>query len=341
MTAMPTRRRFLRIAAIHAASLAVPGLWAARGDRRRPMRPAGWRGIALGAEASIRIYGEDMPEAHAVLRECQAEILRLEAIFSLYDARSALARLNRQGNLADAPPELVELIAEAHRFSVLTDGAFDISIHPLCELLARDGAAADEPAIGRALELVDYRRIECRERAIRFAAAGMRITLNGIAQGYITDRIADLLRRRGFSRVLVDIGEKRALDGHPDGRPWRIGIESPFDRGRIVDVIEIDNRALATSGGYGERYDARGVRHHLLDGRTGLSRHFFASVSALAPTATTADALSTCLAVIQPDKAAAVLSQFPHAEAVLVRSDGGRIERIPAPSLSATHAQVL
>jgi thiamine biosynthesis lipoprotein len=149
----------------------------------------------------------------------------------------------------------------------------------------------------------------------------MAATLNGIAQGYITDRIADLLRDAGMTGVLVDLGEIRALDA-PGDRPWRIGIENPRKPGGIAETMSLQGAALATSGGYGMAFDAQGRFHHLFDPATGRSATGCLSASAVARDATTADALATALAVAGPDRAQALLTAFGGSRARLTLPDG-------------------
>jgi thiamine biosynthesis lipoprotein len=104
-------------------------------------------------------------------------------------------------------------------------------------------------------------------------------------------------------------------------------VEAPDERGTWLDIIELADRALATSGGYGEVFQP-GRRHHLLDARTGLSRHEWASVTVIAEHAATADALSTCLAVLDPAQAATVLARFPGVAAYVVRPGARRLEHL-------------
>ena len=130
----------------------------------------------------------------------------------------------------------------------------------------------------------------------------MAITLNGIAQGYITDRIVDILREAGIDRSLVDMGETRAMGDRPDGGPWIVGLEDPIHSGRVAQRIEIENQAVATSGGYGTQFDAAGHFNHLFDPATGGTSWRYLSVSVVAPTATVADALSTAFSLMPLDK---------------------------------------
>ncbi|MFQ5467170.1 MAG: FAD:protein FMN transferase, partial [Kiloniellaceae bacterium] len=105
----------------------------AHGAARRVYR---WRGIALGAPATIAIHHRDEAEARRLIALSRAEIARLEAVFSLYLPSSALARLNGDGRL-DAPPlDLVTLLGAVRAWSARTGGAFDATVQPLWHLYA-------------------------------------------------------------------------------------------------------------------------------------------------------------------------------------------------------------
>ena len=162
---------------------------------------------------------------------------------------------------------------------------------------------------------------------IALARPGMAVTLNGIAQGYITDRIADLLRAEGMRHVLIDLGEVRAIGTHPDGRPWRIGLADPADPTRIAARIGLSGLALATSGGYGTRFEPTGRHNHLLDPRTGRCAPPLRSVSVLARDAATADAASTALSLLEEGEFDAALTRLGAIEAHLLGPDGPAIIR--------------
>ena len=315
---------------------AVAGLPLLRGVGARAAAPlVTWEGSALGAPARITLAHPDRDAAERLFAACVAEIRRLEALFSLHRNDSEISRLNRDGALAAPATETVRLLAEAKRFAVLTGGAFDITVQPLWRLYAEhfaahpgDGEGPAESAVSAARALVDYRALSLDDHRVAFARAGMAITLNGIAQGFITDRVAELLRSRGIANVLLDLGENRALDSHPEGRPWRIGLVDPFAPERTEAVVEIANRAVATSGGYGTRFAVDPRFHHLFAPATGRSANHHASVSVLADTATTADALSTGLFVAPPETAARVVAALPGIEVRLTDADGGK-HRLP------------
>lgn len=327
-----TRRRVLGIsAAIAGLGLVMPGTLA------RATAPAEslhvWRGIALGADATLILHDEDPSRARRLIGMVLREIARLEAIFSLYRADSALVRLNADGRL-DAPPldlvRLLELCRQLHRAS---GGAFDPTVQPLWALLRRhfedaaagavEGPSAAEMAEARAR--LGFSRVDCSARRIVFARAGMALTLNGIAQGYIADRACDLLYDHGVAQALVDLGEARALGEHPSGRPWRAVVPDPTGGTAAVDVpFRHGVRALATSSPFGTCFDAAARFSHLFDPASGGSEAACRAVSVTAASAADADGLSTAIAV-RPGVAGRLVAAWPGAGARLLGLDGAAV----------------
>ncbi|MGI9490154.1 MAG: FAD:protein FMN transferase [Geminicoccaceae bacterium] len=310
------RRRFIGIAA--ASVLSGPAAGGAAFDVR-------WQGQALGAEANIVLAHHDRRRADAVLSACQEEIRRLENIFSLFRRDSAIVRLNQDGRLDGAPAALIELLGIARHFSELSDGAFDITVQPLWQAFSRGGNCPER--VKAALELVDWRQVHVDGRAISFGRPNMAITLNGIAQGYITDRVTAMLRVHGFDRVLVNMGEYRGLGRRADGRPWRVGIGRPDGRG-LFDNIALENRAIATSSPLGTSLGCEGnaLAHHLFNPKTGRPATGWRSVSVIADRAAIADGLSTTIAVAEPSHAERLLKEGGGRRAILLSADGQRID---------------
>jgi thiamine biosynthesis lipoprotein len=329
MNARATRRRFLAITAAVAGAAVLP----ARASPGGPLHV--WAGTALGAMATLRLYHPEAETARRLIDRCRAEIDRLERVFSLYRPDSAISRLNAAGELEAPPLDLVRLLDESRRVSVLTDGAFDVTVQPLWLLyathFARPGAnpaGPSEAALHAARERVGQRALEIAADRIRFDRPGMAVSLNGIAQGYITDRISELLRREGLESVLVELGEARAFGRHPDGLPWRAALPGP-EAGEILR-LPLEDRAIATSMSLGFRFDEGGRFGHLFDPRSGRPTRRYAGISVLAPDATTADALSTGFTQLPSARIARVLADRPLVAAHLLHHDGRR-EMIAGP----------
>ncbi len=317
------RRRFLQIAGMAAV---LPA------QARATAQPITWRGTALGADAMLELYHPDRSEAARLLERCIAEVRRLEGIFSLYQPTSAINRFNREGNLDDPPVELVELLSTSAAINRVTMGAFDPTVQPLWDLYAShfsdphaDPSGPSNASLASALVRVDCSALEIGCDRIRFAKPAMAITLNGIAQGYITDRVVDLLHSAGIDQTLVDMGEVRVLGTRPDGSPWRVGLEDPTFPGQVRSHLELVNRAVSTSGGYGFHFDVEGRFNHIFDPRTGECSRNFLAVSVVARTATLADALSTAFSVMPLSHAQSALRHFD-AWAEFVLPDGSCLE---------------
>ena len=312
-----TRRGALRIMAAAAAGLPllIAGVRAAAPSPRFFT----WQGEVLGAAAELTLWHADASLAGRTIRKVRHEIERHEAIFSLY-RDSEIVRLNRAGVLARPSAAIVSVIDASQDLGRLSNGAFDITVQPLwrtyeAHFWSRERVAPDIAARAAdvARELVDYRRVQAGATRISLAP-GMAITLNGIAQGYITDRVADLLRNEGFEQAVVGLGEWRALGRHPDGRPWRAATRA--------GNIDLADAALAVSSGAGTTFEPGGKFHHIFDPATGASANALAEVAVTASRAMIADALATAICVLGEERAARLLAAYPGAHALITRTDG-------------------
>jgi len=256
---------------------------------------------------------------------------RLIAILSRHDASSALAVLNRDGALDDAPAELLDVVRDARWIHRATDGAFDVTVKPIVDLLERSfaggGGAPSDEVVRNALVRVGAEKIDVRERSIRYALPGMGVTLDGIAKGFIVDRISEALSRDGIANHLVNAGGDIRVRGHRStGKPWRIAIEDPEKKGHYPGTIELGGGAVATSGSYEIYYDRERIHHHIVDPSTGASPAAATSVSVVAGSATQSDALATAVFVLGPAEGPALIERMG-GPACLVIAPGGEMVR--------------
>ena len=310
-----TRRRFLTITAAAGAGVGLP----LNGAGARQTK---WHGTALGANARMIFANAERQAAEGAIRSCRAEITRLERMFSLYDKGSELSRLNHAGGITTPSADFLHLMQLAKWFSSETGGAFDCTVQPvwrhLVDHYAGDTATSspDLQHLRQTLKAVGSRKLRATPEAVALPQGGA-VTLNGIAQGYITDRVADLLQSMGWRDVLVDLGEIRALPG----REWPVRVAVSGLR------MSIGGGAVATSAGYGTRLNASGDWHHLIDPRSGVSSNHFKAVTVVAARAVTADALSTALAIAAPSEIAVIAAKFP-AASIYLQHHNGRVQRL-------------
>jgi thiamine biosynthesis lipoprotein len=323
-TAMrPTpRRRFLKIIAA-ASATALAGV-----VRAQPARDARtWQGEALGADAFISVAGLQPARAERLLNACRAEITRLERIFSLHLPASDISRLNARGVLANPAAELTELLGTCRWIFELSGSAFDPTVQPLWRLYAETYGhpltprSPDADAVAARHRLVGFDAVSWTDRRVEFDKPGMAITLNGIAQGTVTDRVTAVLRRGGAMHALVNVGEHSGIGWHPEGRAWQVGIQDPRNANSLIEVMELTEQAVATSGAYGGRFGDSGFSH-IIDPRTGRSPERYLSVSVRHASATLADGFSTAFCFMAESDIAAAVACIGGLSVLLVRADG-------------------
>lgn len=303
------RRRFLSISA-GAAGMASFGRFANARDLIE------WRGVALGASASIRLRH---PDADRIIAKARDEIDRLDSIFSLYRSASAISRLNASGQLQEPPFELLELLGLCGSLHSATSTRFDPTIQPLWQLYAEQLVAGYMPSpeqITETCKRVGWVHVRVASDQISFSKSGMALTLNGIAQGFIADKVADLLKVEGLSNVLVETGEFKAIGGHPEGGAWPVSLRGIGDK--VQDQrLELKEMALATSAPMGTVLDRDGTIGHILDPRTGLPAPAqWSRVSVLAPSAALADGLSTAMCLMPQKEIEKVAAAFANVRAI-------------------------
>jgi thiamine biosynthesis lipoprotein len=277
--------------------------------------------VAMGTFVTVTAIDASRAHAEEAIGRAFDEMDRLVAILSRHDPRSALSVLNDRGALAGPPPELVDVLDRSIRHHGATGGAFDVTVKPLIDLL--ESRPPSEKEINERLELVGVGRLEVSAGRVAFDRAGMGVTLDGVAKGYIVDRMSDALVAQGVRSHLINAGgDIRASGGGENGKPWTIAIEDPAKKGRYPEVIRLSDGAVATSGSYEAFYDNDRVFHHIVDPHSGLSPHDSVSASVSARTTADADALATALIVLGHTAGVDLVSRIPEAECLVIASNG-------------------
>jgi thiamine biosynthesis lipoprotein len=331
---LPSRRRFLFLVGGAGGSASL-GLLS--GFRCGGLAKAERSARALGAEVSITALHEDPRDAARAVDDAFVELDRIEETMSLYRPHSQLCRLNREGVLNDPDPSLVEVLSAARSIAERSDGAFDATVQPLWQLYAeaqKEGRLPEPTAVEDARGKVDWRRVDISPRRIRLQGRGTAVTLNGIAQGYASDRIREVLRSRGVRQALVNTGEFGSLGRKVDGSPWTVGIQHPRQPDAYVALAALEDRFLSTSGDYATVFSPDFRHHHIFDPRTGFSPGEFSSVTILARTGMEADALTKVLFVLGPDKGLEQVLAVPGADALCVFKDGTMVSSRNFPRVS-------
>ncbi len=284
----------------------------------------------LGTIVRITLYGYDREKLDKALTQAMDEIERLENLFSVNIALSDVSLVNRASG--DYPVKVSEetgfLIEKALAWSEQTEGSFDPTIGEIVKLWGIGTKKASIPApapLKRALSLTDFRKVlvtHGKSGIFIETAKGQRIDLGGIAKGYVTDKVKELLIKDGVSSALIDLGGNIAVLGSsPTSRKWKLGLQHPFmPRGEYFGIVEVSDISVVTSGPYERYFESGGVKyHHIFNPATGYpAKSDLRSVTIISENSTDADALSTALFVMGLDKSISFLHKLKNIEAVLV-----------------------
>lgn len=311
-------------------------------------------GEAMGATWSVRLVPPPGIGRPAFQSAVEAELEQIVALFSAWDQRSELARLNAAppGFWAVSEP-FWTLLNQAMELGDETDGAFDPTLGALVDLWGFGAAGpraltglADGYAVPSEAEIVAARavsgwsllRLNREARAVQ-QLGGLRLDLSGLAIGHAVDRISRRLTDLGATHHHVRIGtEHRGAGVRPDGHPWWVGVG--LDTATPPTVVALFDLALSTASCQNRGFVADGQTYgHILDGRTGRPvSNGVVAVSVMADTALYADAMATALAVMGPTDGPAWAEALGLAAVFMVQAEAG-LREIASPAFTAMSAE--
>ena len=285
----------------------------------------------LGTVCSLSLFGEAPPD---IFPRVFGRIREIEQMMSVTIPESDIARVNAAAGKEAVPVarETFEVVEAGLAFSRASGGAFTIAVGPLVNLWGigtERAAVPPQEAIDRALGHIDFTKVQtdAQNTTLFLRDKGMALDLGAIAKGYAADQAAEVLRRAGVGRAIIDLGGNILVLGtRPGGAPWRIGVQNPEKpRGQILGVIAASGGATVVSSGAYERFFTAmdGQRyHHILDTATGRPvQNGLSQVTVMAKTSRDADALSTMLFALGLRAGLALAEKTPGAEALFVTED--------------------
>ena len=254
---------------------------------------------AMACHCEIKLWSADAQQAELVLQAAVAEVQRIEAKYSRYQAQSVISQINSNAGISDTlvDAETATLLDFAQQCYEQSDGLFDITSGVLRR--AWDFKSQRLPShadIDALLPLIGWHKLNWQRPSVRLRLAGMQLDFGGFGKEYAADRAASVLIAAGMMHALVNLGgDVRVTGPQADGAPWCIGIQHPRHTDQAIASIAISSGALATSGDY-ERYMViNGKRYaHLLNPLTGYPIECAQSASVQAPLCVLAGALASC-----------------------------------------------
>ena len=235
-----------------------------------------FEGTTMGTYYAVSIDTAKVVDVILLQQKVDGRLAEVNRQMSTWMDDSEISLFNRQTNLEwfDISSDFAAVVHEAKSIFLSSDGMFDPTVSPVISLWGfgdnRPRRIPADAEIDRALSCTGMRLIEYRNDppAIRKLAPDVQLNLSAIAKGFGVDAIGELLETEGLSSYVVDIGgEDRAGKPKLDGKPWRLGVESPL--GGLHRVVLLENCSIATSGDYRNFFSIDGRKFsHVIDPRT-------------------------------------------------------------------------
>ena len=263
--------------------------------------------FAMDTYMTLKAYGKNAGKA---LDASVKEIERIENLVSTGKKTSEIARINQNGS-GKVSEDTMKLILRSRELYEDTDGAFDITVYPVMEawgFTTEKYRIPGKTELQKLLANMDADKIVCDEKkgTVKLDQKGMKIDLGGIAKGYTSGRVMEIMKKYGVKNAVISLGGNvQTLNSKPDGSAWQIAVEDPQDKSSYIGVLSLRNQAAITSGGYERYFEKNGKKyHHIIDPATGKpSEKDLKSVTIISKNGTLSDTLSTTLFVMGKDKA--------------------------------------
>ena len=284
--------------------------------------------MVMGTFVKITAVAADEATINKSFTAAFDKLVAVDEMMSDYKPESELSKVNRDAfkNPVKISDELFEVLRASVEYSKKTEGAFDITIGPVVELWRRtekEGAKPTEQELASAKARTGYEKLilDQQNKTVRFAVEGMILDLGAIAKGYAIDLAVEAMKETGVAGGLIDVGgDIRCFGVSPKfNNVWRIGMEDPSGAKDMLQVIQLTDTAIATSGDYRRFVMIDDKKFsHIINPQTTKSAAELTSVTVIAKTAMQADALATSVSVMGQQKGLELIESIPDVEAIVI-----------------------
>ncbi len=320
--------------------LIVGTVWVIRGQESTPYQHN--TGFVFGTVYNVTYESND-----DLQKEIEAELKKVDNSLSMFNKKSTISLVNNN-KLTEVYRDtmFVKIVSLAKAISEETEGNFDITVAPLVNAWGfgfKNGQTPDKHTIDSIKTFVGYQKIGFDEEKGTIMKKDPRVMLDcsAIAKGFGSDVVANYLRSKGIKNFMVEIGGEVVTCGLSEKRvPWKIGVTKPSDEKlnttqEIQTVLNVTNKAMATSGNYRNFYYKGGKKYaHTIDPKTGYPvQHNILSSTVLADDCARADAYATSFMVSGLEGAKKTLEKHPELMAYFIYDNNGKMDVWFSPEL--------
>ena len=263
--------------------------------------------------------------------EIEGELKKVDESLSTFNKTSTISKIN-QGKDVKVDDMFAEVFTLGENIAKETDGAFDMTVAPMVNTWGFGFKTGKEPSkavVDSLRNIVGYQKIKMEKKHIIKQNPNTMLDCSAIAKGFGSDVVAKFLRQKGIKNFMIEIGGEIVTYGLNEKRvPWKIGVTKPVDdslnnQQEIQTILNVTNKAMATSGNYRKYYYKNGKKYaHTIDPKTGYPvQHNILSSTVFADNCATADAYATAFMVTGLDGAKKILAKHPELMAYFIYAD--------------------
>ncbi len=292
------------------------------------------QGETMGTYYDIRYFS---PDSISYKKQIDSVFRDFSTSLSTYINTTDISLFNQNDTVKGVSPYFYSVLNRSRTIFEKTNGAFDPTIMPLVNewgfgFHERSESLPTQEKIDSLKKLVNFNFVVQTDSFVTKTKSGVMLDFSAVAKGYGVDVIANYLKDQNIKNYKVEVGGEVYCQGKKsNGTPWIIGIEDPKSTtlGENIQIkIQLNNKALASSGNYRNAYTKEGKRYsHTISPITGHPvQHELLSVSVFAEDCMTADAYATAFMVMGKEKAKKIIEQENHIQAYFIYNEGNEIK---------------
>jgi len=265
-----------------------------------------------------------------VIGKAWERVKEIDRYMNVYNEKSDVAKINASYmSPVTVREDTYKLISDSKYYSKITNGAFDITVGPLISLwktAEKNNVLPLNEEIEKVKELVGSNKVRLLENwQVEVLRDEVKIDLGGIAKGYAVDEAARVIEKKGFRDIFIDAGGDILVKGmNCSGDEWRIGIRDPINKANIIEVVNVTDSAITTSGDYEQYIEIKEERwSHIINPNTGYPQKGTVSATVIAPNAKIADVLSTALTILSPQEGVSLIDSLGDGYACVIIPEKG------------------
>lgn len=286
----------------------------------------------MGSVFQITLVDKDSISAQQNINKAIQEIDRIEHLISEWKPETQISRVNKYAGIQPikVDKDVFELTKKAIWFSKITKGAFDISIVAMDKIWLFDGTMEQLPSkkdIKKSIEDVNFNNIilDSINSTIYLSKTGMKIGFGSIGKGYAADKARELMQSLGVKSGIINAaGDISTWGTQINGKPWRIGVNNPYETGETLEILKFSNQnAVATSGNYEKYAEINGKRYsHIINPKTGFPSTELTSVTVIGENAEMCNGFSTSIMVLGSKKGIELVKKHPEYQYIILTNKG-------------------